>query len=164
VLGGGLKGAMFQSGRRYLVFARLAEQPTNLPPLFAHLCGGTQQLDAASAWIPQLGQPRSPGARLVSGEVVTPPPQPSTPPPVTPSPAPAPATAPSPEAAAPPAPEAMAPQPVAPQGQQGCSGCASARQARGVPGWPFALALALSLRFLDATRRVKAGLPAGRSS
>ncbi|MBK7579619.1 MAG: hypothetical protein IPI67_05360 [Myxococcales bacterium] len=54
VSGGGLKGAMFTTGKRYLVFARILDAGE----VVAHLCGGTQQLP--SDWVKRLGAGSAP--------------------------------------------------------------------------------------------------------
>jgi len=113
VEGGGLKGALFQSGKRYLVFGRIVETG-----LFAHLCGGTQRADDAAAWIAQLGDGKPPGTAIASGKPLAEPPPPSAE-------APAPAEAPPPSPAAPLEIVPPAPPPAGPK--SGCGGCAVAR-------------------------------------
>lgn len=68
VRGGGLAGASFQTGKRYLVFAKL--EPNG--QLWAHLCGGTGAIDPA--WLSQLGAGTSPsiGGDPVAGSASSP--------------------------------------------------------------------------------------------
>lgn len=68
VRGGGLAGASFQTGKRYLVFAQL--DPNG--QLWAHLCGGTGAVDPA--WLSQLGAGTapSPGGDPVAGSTSSP--------------------------------------------------------------------------------------------
>lgn len=54
VSGGGLKGATFETGKGYLVFARIDPDGQ----VFAHLCGGTQALP--SDWVKRLGSGSAP--------------------------------------------------------------------------------------------------------
>jgi MYXO-CTERM domain-containing protein len=79
VEGGGMKGAMLAPGKRYLVFAKLLTDPGPVR-VWASLCGGTQEADAAKAWIARLGDGHAPGSALAA-KTAPPAPPPATEPP-----------------------------------------------------------------------------------
>lgn len=124
--GGGMKGASFEVGKRFLVFGKLTPDDAEAP-LFAHLCGGTQLADQAKEWIAKLGPGSAPGKALARGVGPSAPPDAAPPPSAAQGPEPAPTVAPEPTVAAPPAP---APTPVAPDPpaapavRSGCAACA----------------------------------------
>jgi len=163
VLGGGMKGASFEVGKRFLVFARiqLAQSQPVEAPLFAHLCGGTGLADQAKDWIAKLGSGTEPGKDLVTGNA------PAAPvagagseAPATPAPEPAPTTAPSAqpppthEAPAPttaPAPETRAPARAPPE--SGCAACNLGAPASDTSLEPWALVALWAVRRARNSKR-----------
>jgi hypothetical protein len=123
VMAGGIKGAMVDTGQKYLVFATLRPvEKKGDPPLFAHLCGGSQLAAQAGPWIAELGhgdRPAFPDEPIQSGK---PPPAPELPPDPPPDGGP-PKTAPPP--AVDPSPAAPKDPPPQPAKGGGCAGCAA---------------------------------------
>ncbi|GMV14718.1 MAG: hypothetical protein AMXMBFR56_29420 [Polyangiaceae bacterium] len=146
--GGGMKGASFQRGKRFLVFARLDPSDAEAP-LFAHLCGGTQLAEQVRDWMTKLGDGSTPGTTLASGSAAAAPAPEAAPEPV---PAPEPEPAPEPVSAPPLEPEpepAPAPAPLPAPADAGCAACALGAASPG----PSATWLALGLGAAFATRR-----------
>lgn len=154
--GGGMKGASFELGKRFLVFGTLTPNDGEAP-LFAHLCGGTQLADQAKDWIAKLGGGTAPGKALASGAAPSASPDAAPPPEVTPepqpsaSPEPTPDTAP-PSSAAPPVVPPTSPTPAAAPGASGgCAACAVGAPA--TPAHDRLTALALLVFVAMSARR-----------
>jgi MYXO-CTERM domain-containing protein len=159
---GGMKGATFEAGKRYLVFAILPERRSDESSLpFAHLCGGSQLASDGHAWVASLGAGNPPartGSPVVSGKSAAPAPSASSTPVPAPS-APAPQPDPSPSAAPPltidaPAPSTSPPPPGEQPRSGGCAGCTSA--APPSAGAPITAAVAALLVALRRRARAKA--------
>lgn len=151
VHGGGMSGSTFETGKRFLVFAQLADDGQ----VNAHLCGGTGVVQ--TEWLKQLGAGRPPkGSRALSGNAKdvdagvdaasTPDAAPATPtsaqsstPPE--SPTETPATAAGAPTAAPASAPTGEPAPAAVPPQGGCGACALANQR--VPAASLWLAIAI---------------------
>lgn len=173
VMGGGMTGARFEYGKRYLVFATMLHTERALNQLvFAELCGGTELASERADWIAALGPgapPGKPGTPLIPGTpfvryhglpstagspFVSPPTTPAAS--STPSAIPPGASTPPPNLAAPNAvptiepiavPTDAVPPPAAPVNTPrggGCAGCATATRTSESPWAPwFGVAVAL---------------------
>ena len=147
---GGMTGATLQKGKRYLIFARREEPGA---PLFAHLCGGTQPLSQATAWIEKLGPGSAPtaGAAEVAAPPIDPEPEETPPESTEPEslPEPEPTSAQQSPEPSPPPPAASAPPAAPPRG--GCGACTLGTSSRdAVPAWG---ALLLAWMFRRRARR-----------